>query len=167
MAGEDQDGVKIDPKNVGGVEYNAIPEEKHQALEAHLKELEAEAKRRLVACYGKTRQSSVKKEQFVMPTFPSSATNNVSISSLDVFDRFASIIGDKIADSNKCTNDLLRNLFDRVRILVKGKGVDHRYSTETLNPHRLNMHLHLNCYMVRHRTILLGKCHHRHWSSQT
>ena len=53
MAGEDHDGVKIDPKNVGGVEYNAVPEEKRQALEAHLKELEAEAKRRLVVCYGR------------------------------------------------------------------------------------------------------------------
>ena len=88
MAGEDQDGVKIDPKNIGGVEYNAVPEEKRQALEAHLKELEAEAKRKLVACYGKTRQSSVEKEQFVMPMFPYTATSNVSISSPDVFDRF-------------------------------------------------------------------------------
>ena len=112
MAGEDQDGVKIDPKNVGGVEYNDIPEEKRHALEAHLKELEAEAKRKLVACYGKTQQSSIEKEQFVMPTFPSTATSNVSILSPDVFDQFASIMGDKIADSNKHTNDLLRGLSD-------------------------------------------------------
>ena len=42
-AGEDQDGAKVDPKNVVDIKYDNLPEEQRQALEAQLKEIKAES----------------------------------------------------------------------------------------------------------------------------
>jgi hypothetical protein len=53
---------------------------------------------------------------------------------MQVKDQFASIIEDKIAESNKQTTDLLLNLNNQMQVLSKGEGVDHSYSTKTLNP---------------------------------
>ena len=50
MAGEDQDGAKVDPKNVVDIKYDDLPVEQRQALETHLKELEVECKRKMVSC---------------------------------------------------------------------------------------------------------------------
>jgi len=129
MANEDQDNAKVDPKNVVSVEYNDISEEERQVLEAHLKEFEVEYKRMIASCYGRTWQCMVEK-----PMLPSKETNNVSISSPSVFDQFASILGDKINESRKFTQDLIISLTNQVQVLSKGKGVDHSNSNGTLNP---------------------------------
>ena len=47
MACEDEDKAKANPKNVVDIKYDDLPEEKRQAFEAQLKEMEAESKRRL------------------------------------------------------------------------------------------------------------------------
>ena len=44
------DQSKIDPKNTIDPEYDEIPEDQRQALEIKLKELEAEAKKKLISC---------------------------------------------------------------------------------------------------------------------
>ena len=76
----------------------------------------------------------IKKEEFIKPTFPSTATSEVSTLSPDLVEQFMSIIGDRIVDSCDRTNDLLRNLVDRVRGLGEEEVLDHSYSIETLNP---------------------------------
>ena len=43
MAGEKEDGTKVDPKNVVDIKYDNLPEEQRQALEAQLKEIKAES----------------------------------------------------------------------------------------------------------------------------
>jgi hypothetical protein len=135
MAGEEHDKTKVDPKNVIGLEYDDVPEDKHQTLEAHLQEYTEECKRRMVSCFGKTRQGVVEKEKFIMPMFPSKVMSNVrSTSPRQLSNQFASIMGDKIAESNKITTDLLLNLTDQMQVLTKGKSIDHSYSTETINP---------------------------------
>ena len=40
--------------------------------------MEAEAKKRLISCYGKTRQGVIEKEKFVMPTLSSTTFTNAS-----------------------------------------------------------------------------------------
>jgi len=161
MANEDQDNAKVDPKNVVSVEYNDISEEQRQVLEAHLKEFEVEYKRMIASCYGRTWQCMVEK-----PMLPSKETNNVSISSPSVFDQFASILGDKINESRKFTQDLIISLTNQVQVLSKGKGVDHSNSNGTLTlVHQLRQYLHHNLYTVCRQTTLLGRHHHRHRSS--
>ena len=51
------------------VKYEDIPEESRKQFEAQLKKEQEEATKRLLACYGKTRQGVFEKEKFVMPTF--------------------------------------------------------------------------------------------------
>lgn len=80
MAGKGEDNSKIDPKNVVAAEYDDVPEDKRQALEAFFKEYEADCRRRMALCFGKTRQGVVEKEKFDMPTLPSKVLNNVSTS---------------------------------------------------------------------------------------
>ena len=103
-------------------------------FEAQLKKEQEEATRRLLAYYERTRQGVVQKEEFIMPTFPSTATSEVITMFPELVKQLVYTIGDRIADSNKCTNDLLRNLVDQVRGLGEGEVVDHSYSIETLNP---------------------------------
>ena len=79
----------------------------------------------------------IEKEEFIMPTFPSTATSKVSTLSPDLIEQFVFIIGDRIIDSCNRTNDLLRNLVDQVRGLGEGEVLDHSYSIETLNPSSL------------------------------
>ena len=67
-----EDNSKIDPRNIVDLEYDENPEDQCQALEIKLKELEAEAKKKLISCYGKTRQGVIQKEKFVLPTLLSS-----------------------------------------------------------------------------------------------
>ena len=49
--------------------YEEIIEERCKKFEAQLKKEQEEATRRLLACYGKTRQGVFEKDKFVMPTF--------------------------------------------------------------------------------------------------
>ena len=89
-------GDKVNPTKVDStpldIKYEDIPEESHKQFEDALQKEQEEAKKRLLACYGKTRQGVVEKEQFIMPTFtppnPStttstSAANNVSFTPND------------------------------------------------------------------------------------
>ena len=48
-------------------------------MEIKLKEIEAEAKKKLISCYGKTRQGVIQKEKFILPTL-SSSTPTMDIS---------------------------------------------------------------------------------------
>jgi len=134
MADDMIDASKIDPEDIIDAEYDDIPEERRKQFEAQLKKEQEEATRRLLACYERARQGMVQKQEFIMPTFPSTATSKVSTPSPDLVEQFVSIIGDMIIDSCDCINDLLCNLVDQVRGLGEGEVLDHSYSIETLNP---------------------------------
>ena len=62
-----EDKSKIDPRNIDNPQYYEILEDQRQALEIKLKEIEAEAKKKLISFYGKTRQDVIQKEKFVPP----------------------------------------------------------------------------------------------------
>ena len=66
-------GDKINPSKVDStlvdVKYEDIPEESRKQFEAALQKEQEEAKKRLLACYGKTQQGVFEKDKFVMPTF--------------------------------------------------------------------------------------------------
>ena len=71
-------------------------------------ELEAEAKRKLISRYGKTRQGVVEKEIFIMPTFPpTSSISNVSTSPYAFIEHFVSALGKKFYESQETTQELL------------------------------------------------------------
>ena len=71
-----EDQSKIDPRNTIDPKYDEIPEDQFQALEIKLKEIEAEAKKKLISCYGKTRQGVIQKEKFILPTLSSSTSTD-------------------------------------------------------------------------------------------
>lgn len=89
--------------------------------------------------FKKDRSGQVKRVQdVVMPAFTLKdkqikVTGNVSAPS-PLVNQFLSLIGDKIAESNKNATDLLLNLTDYMHVMSKRKGVDHSCSTETLRP---------------------------------
>ena len=96
MADDIVDASKIDPKDIIDAEYDDKPEESRKQFEAQLKKEQEEATRRLLACYERTRQGMIKKEECIMPMFPSTATNEVSTPSPNLIEQFVSIIGDRI-----------------------------------------------------------------------
>ena len=77
---------KIDSTPID-VKYEDIPEERRKQFEAAFQKEQEEAKKRLLACFGKTRQGVFKKEKFAMPTFappppnPSTATTATAAAS--------------------------------------------------------------------------------------
>ena len=71
-----EDKSKIDPRNIDNPQYYEILEDQRQALEIKLKEIEAEAKKKLISCYGKTRQGVIQKEKFILPTLSSSTSTD-------------------------------------------------------------------------------------------
>jgi len=66
-------GDKINPSKVDStpvdIKYEDIPKESRKQFKAALQKDQEEAKKRLLACYGKTRQGVFEKDKFVMPTF--------------------------------------------------------------------------------------------------
>ena len=65
-------GEKVDPKVNAtpiDVKYEDIPEETRKQFEAAFQKEQEEAKKRLLACFGKTRQGVFEKKKFIMPTF--------------------------------------------------------------------------------------------------
>src|SRR6185312_3771151 len=65
-------GDKVDPKVDAtpiDIKYEDIPEETRKQFEAAFQKEQKDAKNRLLACFGKTRQGVFKKEEFHMPTF--------------------------------------------------------------------------------------------------
>ena len=67
MAGEKVD-PKVDATHID-IKYEDIPEEKCKQFEAVFQKEQDDAKKRLFACFGKTRQGVFKKEEFNIPTF--------------------------------------------------------------------------------------------------
>ena len=96
-----EDKSKIDPRNIDNPEYYEILEDQRQALEIKLKEKEAEAKKKLISCYGKTGQGVVQKEKFVLPTLSSTPTTVAS----------AKVTGPVSATSSNVTMEQVENLF--------------------------------------------------------
>jgi hypothetical protein len=72
----------------------------------------------------------IEKEKFIM-TIPSKVSSDVSTSSSDLLGQLSSIMDQKIAESQKFTNDLLVNLIDHVLTFTKGKSADSSYSVQT------------------------------------
>ena len=65
-------GEKVDPKvdsTPVDIKYEDILEESRKQFEAAFQKEQEDAKNRLLACFGKTRQGVFKKEEFKMPTF--------------------------------------------------------------------------------------------------
>ena len=65
-------GEKVDPKVDVipiDIKYEDIPEETRKQFEAAFQKEQEDAKKRLLACFGKTRQDVFKKEEFNIPTF--------------------------------------------------------------------------------------------------
>ena len=92
MADDIVDASKINPEDIINVEYDDIPEEPRKQFEAQLRIEQEEATRRLVACYERTRHGVIKKEEFIMQTFPYTATSEMSTPSPDLVEQFVSII---------------------------------------------------------------------------
>ena len=63
MAGDKTNPSKVDATTID-VKYEDIPKERCKQSEAYLKKEQEEATKRLLACYGKTRQGVIEKEQF-------------------------------------------------------------------------------------------------------
>ena len=118
---------KVDPKVDAtpiDIKYEDIPEETRKQFEATLQK-EEEAKKRLLACFGKTRQGVFEKEKFAMPTFAPpppnpSTTATASASSVstpsnasytyDSIMQFADAFLGRFEQSQKLTQDLLLDL---------------------------------------------------------
>ena len=77
MTGDKVNLSKVDSIPVD-VKYEDIPDESRKQFEPTLQNEQEEAKKRLLACYGKTQQGLFEKDKFVMPTFtpppPNSST---------------------------------------------------------------------------------------------
>ena len=117
MAGENPIPSKADSTPIE-VKYEDLPEECRKQFEVQLKKEQEEATRRLLACYGKTRQGIVEKEKFVMPTFtppnpsttatPSTASSAIDASfTSDSIKQFVDALCSRFEQPQKLTQDLL------------------------------------------------------------
>jgi hypothetical protein len=144
MTDEKVDPAKADSTPVD-IKYKDIPEESRKQFEATLQKEEEEAKKRLLACFGKTRQGVFEKEKFAMPTFAPpppnpSTTSTASASSVstpsdasftyDSIMQFADGFLGRFEQSQKLTQDLLLDL----SLQNKGKKIINDYSNFTPNP---------------------------------
>ena len=72
------DGEKVDPKvdsTPVDIKYEDIPQETNKQFEAAFQKEQEDAKKRLLACFGKTQQDVFKKEEFSIPTFAPPLSN--------------------------------------------------------------------------------------------
>ena len=115
MAGEKPIPSKVD-FTTSDNKYEDISVEHCKQFEAQLKKKQEEATKRLLACYGKTRQGVIEKEKFVMPTFtppnPSTSSSvptqgNVSFVPNDFLKQFIYVVGNRFDESQKLTQDLI------------------------------------------------------------
>src|SRR6185295_15678014 len=139
---------KVDPKvdviHID-IKYEDIPEETRKQFEAAFQKKQEDAKNRLLACFGKTRQGVFKKEEFYMPTFaptppnPSTtattAASSASIPSeisftFESIKQFADAFLSRFEQSQKFTQDMLIDL----TMQNKGKKTVNDYSTFSPNP---------------------------------
>ena len=127
------------------VKYEDIPEESRKQFEAAFQKKQEEAKKRLLACFGKTRQGVFEKDKFVMPTFapppPNPSTTATAAASsastpsdvsftFDSIKQFAEGFLGRFKQSQKLTQDLLMDL----SLQSKGKKHINDYFNFTLNP---------------------------------
>ena len=107
------------------IKYEDIPEETRQQFEAAFQKEQEDAKNRLLACFGKTRQGVFKKEEFSMPTFappppnpsttaiaaaPSASTPSEVSFTFDSIKQFADAFLSRFKQSQKLTQDILMDL---------------------------------------------------------
>ena len=118
-------GEKVDPKVDAtpiDIKYEDIPEETRKQFEAAFQKEQEDAKNRLLACFGKTRQGVFKKEEFHMPTFapppPNPSTTATAAASFastpsevsftfDSIKQFADAFLSQFEQSQKFTQDML------------------------------------------------------------
>ena len=142
MAGENVD-PKVDSTPVD-IKYEDIPEKTRKQFEPAFQKEQEEAKKRLLACFGKTRQDVFKKEEFKMPTFTpppnpstmataaaSSASTPSEVSfTFDSIKQFADAFLSRFEQSQKLTQDILMDL----SMQNKGKKIVNDYSNFPPNP---------------------------------
>ena len=140
MAGENGDASKVDPSNAINVTYEDLSEEQRQKFETDLKQQNEEIRAKMLACYGKTWQGVIQKEEFVMPgtqsatlhapstTTSTSPTTDVSTPK-DSLVQFLREFVDKFEKSQTVTQNLLFDMHDKME---KGKSVDTSYSTKDI-----------------------------------
>ena len=124
MAGEKIDPSKVDSTPID-IKYEDIPEESCEQFVAAFPKGQEEAKKRLLACFGKTRQGVFEKDKFVMPTFappppnpsttataaaPSASTPSDVSFTFDSIKQFAEGFLGRFEQSQKLTQDLLLDL---------------------------------------------------------
>jgi hypothetical protein len=118
-------GEKVDPKVDAtpiDIKYEDIPEETRKQFEAAFPKEQEDAKNRLLACFGKTRQGVFKKEEFSMPTFTSPPPNPSTMATaaassastpskvsftFDSIKQFADTLLSRFEQSQKLTQDIL------------------------------------------------------------
>ena len=145
-------GEKADPKvdsTPVDINYEDIPEESRKQFEVALQKEQEEAKKRLLACFGKTRQGVFEKEKFAMPTFallpPNPSTTDTAIASsastpsdvsftFDSIRQFADVFLSRFEQSQKLTQDILLDL----SIQNKGKKSVNDYSIFPPSPSLLS-----------------------------
>jgi hypothetical protein len=136
-------GEKVDPKVDAtpiDIKDEDIPEETRKQFEAVFQKEQGDAKNRLLACFGKTRQSMFKKVEFKMSTFtppPSPSTMATSASTprkvsftFDSIKQFANAFLSRFEQSQKFMQDILINL----TMQNKGKKTVNDYSIFSPNP---------------------------------
>ena len=139
---------KVDPKVDStpiDIKYEDIPEESRKQFETAFQKEQEEAKKRLLACFGKTRQGVFEKEKFAMPTFallpPNPSTTDTVVASsastprevsftFDSIKQFADAFLSRFEQSQKLTQDILLDL----SMQNKGKKPVNEYSNFTPNP---------------------------------
>ena len=117
----------------------------HKQFEAAFQKEQEEAKKRLLAYFGKTRQGMFGKEKFAMPIFapppPNTSTTATAVASsactpseisftFDSIKQFAEGFLGRFEQSQKLTQDLLLDL----SLQNKGKKIINDYSNFTPNP---------------------------------
>ena len=140
-------GEKVDPKvdsTPVDIKYEDIPEESRKQFEAALQKEQEEAKKRLLAFFGKTRQGVFEKDKFVMPTFappplnPSTTATTAASSAstpsdvsftFDSIKQFAEGFLGRFEQLQKLTQDLLIDL----NLQNRGKKPINGYSNFTPN----------------------------------
>jgi hypothetical protein len=143
MTGDMVNPSKVDSTLVD-CKYEDIPEESRKQFKATLQKEQEEAKKRLLACYGKTQQDVLEKDKFVMPTFTpplpnssttataaaSSASTSSDVSfSFDSVKQFAEAFLGRFEQSQKLTQDLVIDL----NLQNRGKKHVNDYSNQTPN----------------------------------
>ena len=140
-------GEKVDPKVDAtpiDIKYEDISEETRKQFEDAFQKEEEDAKNRLLACFGKTRQGVFKKEEFKMPTFtpplnpstmataavPSASTPSEVSFTFDSIKQFADAFLSRFEQSQKFTQDILIDL----SMQNKGKKTVNDNSNFSTNP---------------------------------